>query len=718
MNAKKNFALVGVSLCGLFVAANCVLAQGTAFSYNGQFNDDGNPANGTYDLNFTLYDASTSGTELGSVATNATIVSNGLFTVTLDFGAIFNGSNRWLEIAARTNGNGAFTTLSPRQQILATPYAVFANIASNLSGSLPAAQLTGTVPSTVFSGTYARPVEFDNSGNSFSGAFTGNGAGVSNVNAATVGGVSAGGFWRTNGNAGTSPADGSFLGTTDDQPLELHVNGQLALRLEPNANGANVIAGSAQVEGAGSYGVAIAGGNANTVNGLYAFVGGGQGNSASANFAVVGGGSDNTNSGGAATVGGGEHNVASGLEATIAGGSLNSAINTYATVAGGNGNTASGIGSFTGGGEANSILSDADYAFIGGGKGNTIISGDFATLGGGYFNTNGGVGATVSGGEYNIASADNATVGGGWENVASAPGAFVGGGGYDGLSYAGNTASGGAATVGGGLFNYATNTYSTVGGGTDNSATGPGAFVGGGGYDGVNFAGNTASGGAATVGGGANNFATGLHATIPGGMNNLAAGSGSFAAGQDAYANYDGSFVWGDGTREADSPGTNTFTALATGGVFFYTSADTNGGQYGATLAPNSTSWGAISDKNAKKNFAPVDGEAILERLTTVPIEHWNYKWEKDSDQPNIGPMAQDFKQAFYPGRNDKIITTLEFDGVELAAIQGLNQKVEELKSAAKQKDAEIQRLKQQDDLLAQRLSELEQAVHSLGHKQ
>ena len=69
---------------------------------------------------------------------------------------------------------------------------------------------------------------------------------------------------------------------------------------------------------------------------------------------------------------------------------------------------------------------------------------------------------------------------------------------------------------------------------------------------------------------------------------------------------------------------------------------------------------------------------------------------------PNIGPMAQDFKAAFYPGRDDKSITTLEYDGVELAAIQGLNQKLNE-------KDAEIQALKQSVAELKETLTHLKQ---------
>src|SRR5882724_672304 len=106
-------------------------AQGTAFSYNGKLNDGVNPANGSYDLRFTLYNAVSNGSAVGSLTNIATGITNGLFTVTLDFGGVFNGSNYWLELAARTNGGGAFTVLSPRQAILSTPYAIYSDNAGN-----------------------------------------------------------------------------------------------------------------------------------------------------------------------------------------------------------------------------------------------------------------------------------------------------------------------------------------------------------------------------------------------------------------------------------------------------------------------------------------------------------------------------------------------------------------------------------------------------------
>ena len=116
-------------------------AQGTAFTYQGQLNDGANPATGAYDLVFTVYGAASGGSAVGGPLTNsATVVSNGLFAITLDFGnsPFSAGAQRWLEIAARTNGVAAFTTLSPRQKFLATPYAI---TAGNFTGTVGNGQL-------------------------------------------------------------------------------------------------------------------------------------------------------------------------------------------------------------------------------------------------------------------------------------------------------------------------------------------------------------------------------------------------------------------------------------------------------------------------------------------------------------------------------------------------------------------------------------------------
>src|ERR1051325_3076866 len=198
-------------------------AQTTAFTYQGRLNDGANPAMGIYDLRFTIYD-SLSNAVSGPVTNTATTVSNGLLTVTLDFGAdVFTGADRWLEIGVRTNGGGVFTPLDPRQKITSTPYAITAG------------NMTGVVSNSSLSGSYSNALTLNNPANQFTGTFIGNGSGLSNVNAQTLGGLSSGAFWKLQGN---NVAPGQFLGSTNDQPLEIKVNGQRALRLEPNTNGA------------------------------------------------------------------------------------------------------------------------------------------------------------------------------------------------------------------------------------------------------------------------------------------------------------------------------------------------------------------------------------------------------------------------------------------------------------------------------------------------
>jgi len=209
-----------------------------------------------------------------------------------------------------------------------------------------------------------------------------------------------------------------------------------------------------------------------------------------------------------------------------------------------------------------------------------------------------------------------------------------------------------------------------------------------------------------TVGGGSNNVAQGGYATVPGGFNNTASGTYSFAAGYNANATNLGAFVWSDGSGTITSSITNnSVTMRASGGYRFFTGTN---GTTGAALKAGATSWSTLSDRNAKKNFQPVNCEAVLETLASIPIEKWNYLWENDSDTPNIGPMAQDFKAAFYPGRDNCTISTLEFDGVELAAIQGLNQKVE---IRSRNSEARIQTLEAENAELRARLEKVEQFV-------
>ncbi len=103
--------------------------MGTAFTYQGRLTDGGSPANGAYDFQFKLYDAESGGTQVGTTVTADDVqVSEGLFTVQLDFGGgVFSGDRLWLEVGVRPGGStGAYTTLTPRQELTPAPYARYA----------------------------------------------------------------------------------------------------------------------------------------------------------------------------------------------------------------------------------------------------------------------------------------------------------------------------------------------------------------------------------------------------------------------------------------------------------------------------------------------------------------------------------------------------------------------------------------------------------------
>ena len=137
-------------------------AQGTAFTYQGQLNFSNAPANGTYNLTFTLYATNTGGAAIAGPVTNmATAVRNGLFTSAIDFGNVFNGGACWLEIAVQTNGGANFTILSPRQPVTPVPYAI---TAANVTGPVALAQLPAAVVTNGATGL------------NLAGTFSGNGA--------------------------------------------------------------------------------------------------------------------------------------------------------------------------------------------------------------------------------------------------------------------------------------------------------------------------------------------------------------------------------------------------------------------------------------------------------------------------------------------------------------------------------------------------------------
>ena len=160
--------------------AHAQTPAGTVFTYDGKLQYGGSPvADGLYDFQFNLSNAPTGGSQVGSTLPKTAVpVTNGLFTTTLDFGAVFTGNATWLAISVCSNGVGSFQNLAPLQELTPTPYAVFAE-----SGN--AAGLNGTIPAANFGGTYGNVITLNNPGNSISG----NGSGLTSLNAAQLTGL-------------------------------------------------------------------------------------------------------------------------------------------------------------------------------------------------------------------------------------------------------------------------------------------------------------------------------------------------------------------------------------------------------------------------------------------------------------------------------------------------------------------------------------------------
>jgi hypothetical protein len=355
--------------------------------------------------------------------------------------------------------------------------------------------------------------------------------------------------------------------------------------------------------------------------------------------------------------------------------------------------------------------------------------------------------ATVGGGRGNRAAGLWTVIAGGTANTATATGSSVLGG-------IANQALGQSATIGGGDSNRSTASYSTVGGGADNEALGAHSTIGGG--DSVRTTGVAATvpGGRFSCAGGDYSFAAGHDANTRYGNEafDIACNSGSTSG--DANGD-EGTFVWADSTPAAGSltsTGPNQFIVRASGGVMINTNAlpgasddlvlktratgndpdvdiklltrsnksaavyvrDNTGALYiglpdltsgapfletsaGAFLS-NGGVWTNASSRELKEAFARVDTGDILARVLALPISTWQYK--TSTEGRHLGPVAEDFKQAFGLAGDGRSIPTVDADGVALAAIQGLNAKLEDENAALRV---------QLDEVLA-RLARLEEA--------
>lgn len=456
--------------------------------------------------------------------------------------------------------------------------------------------------------------------------------------------------WSRTGNAGTNPSS-NFIGTTDATPLVLRAGNQQVLKLEGGTTSTRII-----------------GGRANSID------------------------SGSTNS---AILSGRENSIATAAhESTVAGG-VDNVIDRDQRSA------------FIGGGARNEIQPDNQHAVIVGGRDNRI-------------GTNTVISLVVGGGENRIGNnVDGGLMVGGFRNdVLGSP----------------NPSRREIAPV--------------LVGGSDNEIGRESSWT-------------------VILGGDNNRIGTNCPSTIIlGGTNNLVADNAgySLAAGRRSRVNHMGAFVFADSQNASfASAGENTFNIRAEGGV--HLSPDTSqffgnttrqmlnlwgtaygigvqsGTHYARTDTGGSFSWfrggthsnsantpgaGGVemmrlnsgglrvngtfvsaSDRNLKENFRPVEPREVLEKVAALPLSEWNYK--NDPQARHVGPMAQDFYAAFGVGPDDQHIATVDADGVALAAIQGLNQKLAEQSAALRERDTRIARLESE---LAELRGLVRQALH------
>ena len=356
------------------------------------------------------------------------------------------------------------------------------------------------------------------------------------------------------------------------------------------------------------------------------------------------------------------------------------------SIAGGSNNTAQGYYSTIGGGVANNVGTFSSGNFLGGGMSNSIetLSG-FCVLGGGFHNA---IAADTA-----VPSSYSVLVGGSRNLIGPESGVNVIVGGFS------NT------------IEYATS-HNFIGGGSRNSilANTMTSVLGGGAGNSIHGSGLGRS--ACVLAGGSANTVDADCATVPGGANNTASGTYSFAAGRRAKALHEGAFVWGDAVNaDISSTASNQFLIRATGGVGINTN---NPAGYALNVAGSirCVSLSQSSDRNLKENFSPVNPREVLAGVAGLPITQWNFK--SDARAHHLGPTAQDFTHTFGLGTDETSITTLDADGVALAAIQGLYQELKEEQAKGRQKDAMIAGLMKQLAEMDQRIQAVSHEVHEL----
>jgi trimeric autotransporter adhesin len=205
-------------------------------------------------------------------------------------------------------------------------------------------------------------------------------------------------------------------------------------------------------------------------------------------------------------------------------------------------------------------------------------------------------------------------------------------------------------------------------------------------------------------------------AAIAMGFNVTADQDHTTAMGKFATNNgFAGTFIWSDGSATASADtfrntANNEFAARATGGFRFRTNL---GGTTGCNLPAGSGVFNCTSSRYTKQNFLNVNGEDVLARLRSVPVTTWNYISE-GAQSKHMGPMAEDFYQAFGLGTGNTSIGVQDLAGVSLAAVKSLDERTAQLQQRTlevEQLRTEVQQLRAANAKMEQRLAALEQSM-------
>lgn len=575
-------------LLAVLATVSCLQAQNTAFTYQGLLTDGDTPANGNYEIQFGIYDSPTGLTAMASLitATN-TPVTNGLFTVVVDFGpGVFAATPVWLGLGVKRTGEGPlvpYSPLTPRSLITPAPQAQYATLAGSIT-AVSAASITGSLASAQLPPNLLTNGAVDVT---LAGTFSGDGSGLTNVTVS--GGISPSNVWLVGGNTLSAS---KVLGSLNNQPVDIWVNSQRALRLAPTlSDEPNLIGGSAINNiNNGAGGAVIAGGDMQLISSDLSAIGGGWANLIKTNSAN-------------SVIAGGEYNAVhqNSSHSVIAGGGNNlvSTSSPYATVAGGYANTAAGGYSFAAGNRAKAlhtgsfVWGDSTAADVASSASNQFIiraSGGVAinrASPGSALDVNGTVSATsftgAGNGLTNIpASAITGLGSNFWQTSGNA--GFAAGtrflGTTDGTPLDFRVNNGRALRLEDAYiysFGYESWSANILAGYSGNTISSNllGATVAGGGRqtrtlaNGTQENPNSVTGHYGTVGGGYGNLA-GTLGTVPGGHDNKAIGFSSFAAGGGATVLASNAFLWSDGTM-ATSSTHNSFGVYASAGVSIMT---------------------------------------------------------------------------------------------------------------------------------------------------